>query len=123
LYLLAADGGFAAGLGGYTSNSVFAAVGHSVDGRYLSYYPYGAESGEPLTLIDLEAVRRTGRLGPEAEYQVAQQVSAAAWSPAGHRLAVAGTAGLRVIDLDTGQTHWLDFSVCEAVSWFPPPGS
>ena len=63
------------------------------------------------------------RDGPAHPGRTAQQATAAAWAPSGHRLAVAGAGGLRIIDLDTGPTRWLDFRNCSIVEWYAlPPG-
>ncbi|MCC7361193.1 MAG: hypothetical protein IT317_17035 [Anaerolineales bacterium] len=97
----------------------FMAVAASPDGRYLSYWPYGQAGVAPLTLLDLASLQPGATTA--AVQTLAQQAAAAAWAPTGHRLAVAGRGGLRLIDLDTGATRWLDFRDCGIVEWYAPP--
>ena len=123
LYLLPADGArppVQLPRGG-SDFAFYMAVANSPDGRYLSYAPYGEANFAPLALLDLTTLQ-PGDTAAVIQ-TLTQQATAAAWAPSGHRLAVAGAGGLRIIDLDTGPTRWLDFRNCSIVEWYAlPPG-
>jgi len=101
---------------------VFTSVAHSPDGRYLSYRTFGSPDPVALRLIDLESLDKV-EAGTTLVQTLALESSGSAWSTTGHRLAVAGLAGLRVIDLDTGLVRWVETGNCSAVAWYPPPES
>jgi hypothetical protein len=111
-------------------------VGFSADGRYLAYLEPtpGDRTGQnnTLRLVDLQAAAAVARplgagsapgwLDPPAAIDAGAWpgVGAAAWSPSGRLLALAGAEGVRVVDPATGLMRWVQYGACGAVEWIRP---
>jgi Tol biopolymer transport system component len=86
----------------------FELVGFSADSQFLAV-SNSASTTRRLMVLDLE--------GAEAPV-FAANADAAAWSPGGHRLAIANAAGLYVAEPDTGVVQWVTDGNCTP-SWHP----
>jgi hypothetical protein len=92
-----------------------AAVGFGGDGQILAVLDYDdfESTGARLVLADLAAAN--GQPGPPVP--LARDVMGAAWSPGGTLLAIAGPAGVRVVEPATGLWRWVTVEWCEGVRW------
>jgi hypothetical protein len=84
-------------------------VGFSADSRYLAALLYDQARSE-MVVYDLETGATQRYLSGEAW----------PWSPQGHLLALAGPAGVYVVDPATGEAQWVGGGACE-VGWFRLP--
>ncbi|MCC6191238.1 MAG: PD40 domain-containing protein [Anaerolineales bacterium] len=84
-------------------------LGFSADSRYLAYAAVPPGERSPLSVLDLET-----RSVSEVQYTLP---GAAAWSPTGHVLALAGEDGVHLLDLATSRRRWVAFGNCTSVAW------
>jgi hypothetical protein len=87
-------------------------LGFSADGRYLAFFDQRASDAE-RALLALD--RETGTPQP-----LLAGATAAAWSPSGHQLALAGPGKLFVTDPATGRHQWITGADCSPV-WYTLP--
>ncbi len=96
------------------SNAFMYPVGIGAEGRTLAVLQYGpVTEGANLLLADLAGAN--GR--PATTVTLARDVLGAAWSPDGALLAMAGAAGVRVVEPATGQWRWVALDYCSGVQW------
>jgi len=87
----------------------------SPDGRYLAYIEAGqSPASSALQLIDLAPMLAGD---PAPPVHAAAGVTAAAWSPDGRLIALAGVGGLRVLDPANGALRWVALQPCQAALW------
>jgi hypothetical protein len=93
-------------------------LGFGADGHTLALVSQRPGSNVPsLVLLDLAEGQG------ERATVLADDVFSAAWSPDGTRLALAGPAGVRVVDPAAGQWRWVTLEPCEGVRWLSAEGT